>query len=364
MNEERKELEIVEEKEKSVSAVDERSMYDRLKFLVVNGKKLSNPEAVALAQFSVSENLDPFASECYYIPGVGPVIGIAGLRRKAREALAKEFPGEYHGFSIVFADVTSQFKVNEPDIYLAYKATLRDTLKTKIYLQLYEKAKSLYETSDEIISAVGRPPLLEAVAVMYQNELNPSRDAKFHPTERCQKRAEALVIKKRFNLSYQFGDEEFDIRDFQVISVQWEQENNKQLDNGAEFTDNAPVQQSKPDNGTRPYPPEIVKSKLEAGAKKHEGKTATQAQVNLMVGMLDVCFASGDAEIKRHEVCSYLTGEASSKKIPGNYVLAMLDWLKPEKLDGGEYKPDPMAAKEAQAILTARAVEAGQQQLI
>lgn len=176
----------------------------------------------------------------------------------------------------------------------------------------------------------------------------------------AQKRAFVAAILIATNASDYFTQDMEDFSDDPgVVDVQFKDSEPTVSENQSK-----PASQPMPSNGKRPYEPEIVKSKIEAGAKVHEGKTATQPQVNLMVGMLDVCFASGDAEIKRHEVCSYLTGEASSKKITGNYVIAMLDWLKPEKVDGGEYKPDPMATKEAQAILTARAVEAGQQQLI
>lgn len=118
------------------------------------------------------------------------------------------------------------------------------------------------------------------------------------------------------------------------------------------------------DFSSRPYSPEVVKAKVADRANTHEGKEANQSQRGLMVGTLDLCFAAGDAEMRRHQICTYLTGEASSKKMPANYVLAMLDWLKPEKQDTGEWIPDSMAAKEAQAILTAQIESTGQTKLL
>jgi len=47
----------------------------------------------------------------------------------------------------------------------------------------------------------------------------------------------------------------------------------------------------------------------------------------------------------------FISGESSSKKVPDNYVLAILDWLKPIKDSGGQWIPDQMAAKEAQSLL-------------
>lgn len=117
----------------------------------------------------------------------------------------------------------------------------------------------------------------------------------------------------------------------------------------------------------RPYTAEIVRENIRKLAEKHANKIASDAQKNLLVGMLDMCFAGSSKEVsdmKRHQVCSYLTGEASSKKIPSEYVIAMLDWLKPTQDSGGAYTPDPMAIKEIGAILEAQVVESGQEKLI
>jgi len=57
----------------------------RIKRCVPNGDRLSNNEALALAQIAISTDLSPFVGELYYIPGKGPGVGIEGLRRKASE---------------------------------------------------------------------------------------------------------------------------------------------------------------------------------------------------------------------------------------------------------------------------------------
>lgn len=121
---------------------------------------------------------------------------------------------------------------------------------------------------------------------------------------------------------------------------------------------------SEPEEMERPYPPEVVKGKIQERAKTHDGETAKKEQVGLMVGMLEVCYAGEGADLKRHEACNYLTGAASSKSMKPEFVLALLDWLKPEKLDTGEYMPDGMAIREAQAIITARLEEIGQEKLL
>ena len=115
----------------------------------------------------------------------------------------------------------------------------------------------------------------------------------------------------------------------------------------------------------RPLSPTHLKELIAAKAKTHAGKHISPEQNSLLVGMLELCFAGdGDSEIKRHTICKYLTDQASSKNIPANFKLALLDWLKPVKDDGGAYAPDKMAQREAQAALTQAHLDNGQQTLI
>jgi len=57
----------------------------RIKNCVPGGNKLQDHEAMSLAQVSLATGLDPFIGEVWYIPGKGPMGGIRGLRRRARE---------------------------------------------------------------------------------------------------------------------------------------------------------------------------------------------------------------------------------------------------------------------------------------
>src|SRR5512137_1884010 len=67
-----------------------QELAERFKLLIVNGKNLQGNEALALAQYSQMTDLNPFAGECYYLPGIGPGPGIAGWRKKADEQLEWE----------------------------------------------------------------------------------------------------------------------------------------------------------------------------------------------------------------------------------------------------------------------------------
>lgn len=60
-------------------------MLYRVKHCVPNGKRLKDAEVLSLAQVALATGLDPFTGEIWYIPGKGPMAGIKGLRRRARE---------------------------------------------------------------------------------------------------------------------------------------------------------------------------------------------------------------------------------------------------------------------------------------
>lgn len=183
----------------------EGDMYSRLKYMIRNGKKLNNDECAALAQFAVVEGLNPFAQECWYIPRVGPTIGILGLRKKATQAL-----GNGYTWNVLFKDVTDDYRNTEDQtVKWAFEATLRDTKSMKDYMEVYEKAKGLFETAEEIIAAVGRPPIWQAVGVFLEAQADQYKDKFFTQKERAKKRAEALVIKKRFSLSYDYGEADY-----------------------------------------------------------------------------------------------------------------------------------------------------------
>jgi len=113
----------------------------------------------------------------------------------------------------------------------------------------------------------------------------------------------------------------------------------------------------------RPYDLETLKSRIAMFAEKHANDTANDGQRGLMVGGLNTCYAGEGADMKRHEALQFLTGEASSKKLPDNFVLAILDWLHLTQDSGGAYIPDEMAVREAQTLLTYARKEAGQEEL-
>lgn len=121
----------------------------------------------------------------------------------------------------------------------------------------------------------------------------------------------------------------------------------------------------------RPYLPAVVRMGIQEKAdKKHSNaKAPNDAQIKLLRYGLELCFRDADystsaLDDKRHTLLHYLTGSGSTKDVTGPFFKAIVeDWLKMTKDTGGEYTIDPMAAKEAQGIISAALVEEGQQGL-
>ena len=333
----------------------------QLKLMVSNGQKLAPEEILTLASFAYREGLDPLNGECWYIKSKGCMVGIKGLRRKATEALGYEdvwYP-EYK-------DITQTYDIKDVEILYAYECTIRNTRATARWLRLQEEAKPLNFTSEQTIEAFGHPPVWVGVGVIRKNEY---ASPTYPQRTRCKKRAEAAAINAMMGFGYDVMDED----QRAPVEIQAIEEESPQQDDSieAEFTPTETTESEtsseEEQKSVRPYPAQEVRENIQKLAQKYIGRVASEAQKHLLVGMLDMCFVGSSKEIsdmKRHQVCSYLTGEASSKKILSEYVIAILDWLKPTQDSGGAYMPDPMAVKEVGAILEAQVVESGQEKLI
>ena len=66
------------------SSDDIKRLARRIKLGLPGGDKLTNDEALTLAQIGLAHGLDVMTGEAWYIPGKGPMVGIRGLRKAAR----------------------------------------------------------------------------------------------------------------------------------------------------------------------------------------------------------------------------------------------------------------------------------------
>ena len=116
------------------------------------------------------------------------------------------------------------------------------------------------------------------------------------------------------------------------------------------------------DFGKRPYNPTTLKAALTKKAAEIGTYNASEKQRNLLGALLSEHYQGDDA--KRYEASLYLFGAASTKDIEGAMVKKALDWLNPQKDDGGAYAIDTMAQKELSGVLDAAQVAQGQDALL
>mgnify|MGYP000859080493 CR=1 FL=1 len=113
----------------------------------------------------------------------------------------------------------------------------------------------------------------------------------------------------------------------------------------------------------RPMAPEVARAALAVKAETKHGK-ATDKQRRLVAMLIEQAFSDLPEPKKvRHSVQLYLTGAESANDIPDSMILAILDWLKPNQAESGEYLIDETAAKELRSIWPASSREAGQMEL-
>ena len=387
---------------------------ERLKFMIVNGKKLSQDEVFALAQFSAANDLNPFAGESYYLPGTGPVPGIVGYERKAKEELERE--ATRHGINeVVYFDieyVTPEISEcgYEPGKDIAYKVILTDSLSSATWRKALNEMMGILREAGvtdyyrEALAMVGKRPSWTGTGVVRLAE-NFGGD-KMDRHERAKKRARKQAIKRRFPDLNLHEPENFNDAE-PMISIEQptaprlsESEYLNKLGYGTEIVQSERIDHNPdnfmmgsdendgddiPDFGHKPEPTpltapitppvnsapagrplsaENLRSFMAQKVEKYISKNQTvdtDKQRQLLAMCLRQVFEGDDTRRKQCQL--YLTGFASTKDMSGAHVKALIDWLNPTQDSGGAYVVNSDAAKEAYLVVTASAIEHGQQEL-
>lgn len=197
------------------------ALANRIKTMLPGGDKLSENEALALAQVATVTRLNPFIGEVWYIPGKGPMIGIKGARRMENEDTRNK-----NGYSWLQFDVIAPEDCGAPDpekVFRAYKCTINDVNATKAYLAVFHDALTMLEASKskdpyaEAKEICGPRPVWEGYGFSLIGE--PSR---MNPDSLARKRAEADALKKRIVLPFgaEISENEVGIIDAEIKEVQ------------------------------------------------------------------------------------------------------------------------------------------------
>jgi len=173
---------------------DVREINERLGMMMLpGGKKLDAEQRLALAQASVMHGLDPFNGEIWIIPGSGVMIGIKGLRKKAREQVQGNFWCNF----IEITNPEQRKRYGIPDGCLAFECRLFDTETIMQYVGAIEKFTKLGMKFEQASSMMGDQPYTLGIGFA-----NPAENSKMTLIQRAMKRAEADAIKRRFDVPF------------------------------------------------------------------------------------------------------------------------------------------------------------------
>jgi hypothetical protein len=356
---------------------DSNSLVNRLRTMIVNGNKLSEPEIYALANYAQVNDLNPFAGECYVIPGKGCIPGIAGWRKKAQEQLmweAKQVGELGAHFTCEYFPASDDEARFAPGTDIAWKVVLHDWLSNKRWrmalldtLRMLEAAK-VANPYEEAKKLVGPEPVWTGVGVVFASE-NFAGD-KMDRNERAKKRGEKLALRKRFP-RIDLPDTEID--DESAITVIQPQQQFKTTqstnsilnDLGFDIAPEEHVEEIHEDEFPAPAAPytredaeisvnaktaRATKEMIDKTSANFAGREISSGKKGVIAPLIESCFATGDATIRRRAVQKYLTGKDSIRDMSDAQLIALYQWLKPSQDSGGLWMPCPEAVRDAEII--------------
>jgi hypothetical protein len=175
----------------------------RIKLMCKGGKNLSDPEALALAQVATITHLDPFIGEVWYIPGSGPMVGIAGARRVDQEDTRER--GGYSTVEVISCppEEAGALETELKDVAASFRAEITDTAATLEYQKMFTATlASLRECGETDPVKVAREicgPRPKWVGYGFSKKSESTRMGK---VQAARKRAEADALKKKIILPF------------------------------------------------------------------------------------------------------------------------------------------------------------------
>lgn len=217
MTNEKRHMEIVEggrDQQKSLIweniKTDKVAVADRLRSMIVNGKRLADNEIFALTSYSLANDLNPFNNEAYFLPGVGPVPGIAGYRKKSKMALKQEAkeanvraPYFIENYRLIEDPLEGGHNYDAGDI--CYECTIQDNVSLQGHAEILSEAMAklvkagvdVEQAYSAAVKIAGPSPTWTGVGIVWHDE-DFGKKEKYSRHERAMKRAAKLAIKKRW----------------------------------------------------------------------------------------------------------------------------------------------------------------------
>lgn len=194
---------------KKVSAIapwadraDVRELAERLQAMMPGGSRLTQVEALTLAQAAVAHGLDPLNGELWYLKDkqgrpLGLMAGIKGHRRAAHRQVQEEGGGNYWPDFEGPLALDEKMALGIPKGALAFRCKIRDTRTINEYIGEIERLMAAGLPWEAVESIVGARPYTAGVGYA-----EPTERSKMTLVQRAMKRAEADALKRRFDLPF------------------------------------------------------------------------------------------------------------------------------------------------------------------
>lgn len=172
---------------------DVRELQKRLKLMLPGGQNLKDDQLLALAQGAVAHGLDPLNGEIWMIPGRGLMVGVKGLRKKAREQVRGNFWIDFREID----NPEERQRLRIPEKALAYEARLYDSENIRTYADAVSEFTKRGIPFEHVAQIIGTRPFTVGIGVLKAGE-----NTKMEPSQCAMKRAEADALKRRFDVPF------------------------------------------------------------------------------------------------------------------------------------------------------------------
>jgi len=177
---------------------DLKELAERVRIMAPGGAKLTQNEALGLAQGALASGLNPFLGELWMIPGHGLMTGIKGLRKAARQQIVGNFWGEWQQI----VALKEREVLGIPEGAMAFRYILRDSETIRAYAEGWGHLVAGGVPVAVIPKLLGEQPYTEGVGIFLATE-----KSRMGPAACAKKRAEADALKQRFDIPLVLAEE-------------------------------------------------------------------------------------------------------------------------------------------------------------
>lgn len=188
----------------SIGSREELTAYaNRIGYMVKGGNKLNDNERMALAQVALATGLNPFIGELWYIPGSGPMVGIAGARKLDNQQVTAKGGYTWEESISVDPEEAGASPEQVKNVAAAFRVEIHDSAATAQYQALFsDTLKMLRESGSkdpfaEAKEICGPRPVWYGYGFALSNE-----SSRMSKPQLARKRAHADALKKRIVIPF------------------------------------------------------------------------------------------------------------------------------------------------------------------